>query len=156
MSTFDKRPCSSTPDDHATSSSTSNSAFLGLRIADDGKSLLYGGSNRSNIVPTGGYLTKSNDFHHQVSTAPIALNFNVENYVQDPLLPPLPDYIDRLEEPSLPPLPEFCVENSLHNWRLKRMNSSILFHNRKHILGQAWPRIEIHSLQGKSEFPWIN
>lgn len=113
FSTINKRTSSNTLDDHATSSSsTSNSAFLGLQMANDGRSLFFGGSNRSNVDSTGSYWTKRNDFHHQKSAAPIFPSFDIES-AQDSPLPAFPDSEDHMEEPPLPPSPEFNVENSL-------------------------------------------
>ncbi|KAK1376909.1 hypothetical protein POM88_033102 [Heracleum sosnowskyi] len=86
---------------------------MGLRIANDRKSLLFGGSNISEIVSGGSSSTKRNEFHHQESAAPMLRSFNIENSAQYSPLPPLPDSEDHFLEPSLPPLPELFVENSL-------------------------------------------
>ncbi|WOG90459.1 hypothetical protein DCAR_0209703 [Daucus carota subsp. sativus] len=102
---LNKRPCINTSDIHATSSSPGNSAFPGLRMANDGKSLVFGDSNGTEVVST-----KRNDF-------------NVGNGAQDFALPPFPDSEDQFEEPSLPPLPEFYVEYSLP--QLETTNTSL-------------------------------
>ncbi|KAL1830268.1 hypothetical protein ACET3Z_008680 [Daucus carota] len=110
LSILNKRRCSNTSDHHATRSSTSHCAFMGLQFADDGKSLLVGGPKRSEGVPIENYSTNS-DFYYQESAAPAFPSFSVEKYAQDSPLPPLPECEDYLEETTLP-LPEFYVENS--------------------------------------------
>lgn len=115
LSILNRRPTSNTPDDHATSSSsTSNSAFIGLRIASDGKSLFLGGSDRSEIVPAENYSAKRNDFNLQESALPPLTCSNIENYFQDSSLPPLPgsNTEDHFGDSSFPSFPEFQVENS--------------------------------------------
>ncbi|KAK1376241.1 HTH myb-type domain-containing protein [Heracleum sosnowskyi] len=107
-------PTRNTPIDHATSSSANNSAFIGLTIASDGKSLFLGSSDRSKIVTAENYSAKRNDFHFQESALPPLPYSNIDNYCQDSSLPPLPSFSteDQFGESSLPSLLEFHVENS--------------------------------------------
>lgn len=114
LSILNGRPNSNTPTHHATSSSTNNSAFIGLTIASDGKSLFLGGSDRSKIVSAETYSAKRNDLHFQESALPPLPYSNIDNYCQDSSLPPLPSFNteDQFGESSLPSLFEFHVENS--------------------------------------------
>lgn len=114
LSILNGRPTSKTHTDHATGSSTNNSAFIGLTIASDGKSLFLGGSDRSQIVSAENDSAKRNDFHFQESSLPPLPYSNIHNYCQDSSLPPLPSFNteDQFGESSLPSLLEFHVENS--------------------------------------------
>lgn len=68
LSIMNRRP-STTPDDHAAITSTTNSAFMGLQIASDGKSILFGGSDRSEIIMSVYNSTMRSDFHCQESSS---------------------------------------------------------------------------------------